>query len=876
MKTKIKLLSLVLGIAFSSVLFTQCVKNEESDGVRAVREGYASKLLADADYQKASAEKIRAEAEKLKLEAEWNAKKAEAEVEGKKLENQLKEIDIKIHEIDIKIKELELEREKWLLEKEKDEYQAGLEAQLAEYAAEIAKYEADLAQENLRKEQIEADLKALQNTILEAQRAHEIAMLESDAALVVAQQALAEAQAKFLANNPKLAEYQKLYDSLFVSPNYYAKKTGLLKDKLEKESSILELKYSSNADHLAWLFRDSLKAAQNLSYTLQLLAKYEALDGQTVEQLQAKADDAEIEWQQAQAVVAEKELIQQEKENVYDTENAKLTTENSKLSTLYDKLNGYSVQLLVLDSLYSLNSYSSPTVYPAPISSLVYSVHQSTLYGYKRILARATGRLAYLKSELLSSQPTGFGYTTSPSDYEPTKKYLEEKIKHIENELLPVVDRLISEQDAKVQEADSKLATGKEAWSSANTAYKNAVTGLNVTTATLRSQLLAWKKAATDSLTKGTTKNLSTGQRSAFFDAIQKYYEARYEFDRFVATNGLLAYIPKTSAGLKDEDAFNATDFFDADAGVVGANEWGLQLSVISALENESNVKIVNDYEWKNFDGTPGGNVYVSWPSVSTDPYASSILGALLYQSRNVYGASDIIDIHYFLLYDTKPTETVNGKSPVFSYYYSSLFYALQTAKGDLTTLVESKEKAFYVENYKTVLALVNRTIAYYEDLATEYGELVAKTEAEFAAQTDVVNAQAKVLQAAYEAYLEADAAVVTATTYANNLEGIYDLLKEANASSTLAIIKGKIAELENKINNPATGKGLIKDVEKANKALANYRASGDTDGGDIIADQIKALEAEIADIEAQIKALEAIINGIEAQMAELLKSAEE
>jgi hypothetical protein len=667
-----------------------------------------------------------------------------------------------------------------------------------------------------------------------------------------------------------------LYNQLFVSPNYYGEKTELLIGKLDKESEIIALKYSSNAERLAWLVRDSVKKAQNLSYAKQLLAKYEALDGQTVEQLQAQADNAEIEWKQALTVVAEKELIRQEKSNVYDTEDTKYGVEYDKLTTLKNKMNTSSVTLLVSDSLYSLNPYNSPAVYPAPVSSLVSSVYSQDLYGYKSILNRATGRLAYLKSELLTSQPTGFGYAATPSDYEPTKKFLEERIKHIEDVLLPAIDRQISEQNAKVSDANSKWSAGRTAWASAETAYKTTVADLNTKTTALRTQLTAWEKAANDSIVESSVEDLTTAQQNAFFAAIKNYYVARYNFDRFVAIAPLVTYIPNTLAGLNDAAAFNAEDFFVA----VGANSWGIQLTVINALKNASDIKVVNNYEYKIFDGssdkptatTSSANGAIIQPflfpastsTVATE-YVNSKFGTLLYQSRNVYGASNITDIHYFLPYDTKrPTESANGKTPAFGNYSSSLFAALQTAKDAFTLLVENKANTFYVENYKTVLALVNRTIAYYEGLATEYGALVAETEAAVAAQTEVVNAQLKVREAAYAAYLEADAAVTTATTYAGNLEGIYDLLSDANPSSTLAIIKDKIDDLETEID------GLITDVEEANEALAEYRAKGS--GSDVIADKIKALEAEIKDIDAQIKALEAIINSIEAQMAELLK----
>jgi hypothetical protein len=181
--------------------------------------------------------------------------------------------------------------------------------------------------------------------------------------------------------------------------------------------------------------------------------------------------------------------------------------------------------------------------------------------------------------------------------------------------------------------------------------------------------------------------------------------------------------------------------------------------------------------------------------------------------------------------------------------------------------LEENKANTFYVENYKTVLALVNRTIAFYEDLATEYGALVAETEAAVEEQVKVVNAQAKVQETANIALLEAQAVYNTANTHANNLKAVYDLLSNPS-TGTLAIIAARITELENKIGNTTTG--LIKKVQDANKALADYIAKGN--GSDIIADKIAKLEAEIKDIDVKIAALELIIKEIEAKMQALLQ----
>jgi hypothetical protein len=856
MKTKTKLLSLVLGIALSGILFTSCVKNEESDGVRAVREGYAAKLAGEADYQKALADVQRAEAEYTRLKAQWEKDEAAARLEWTK-------VQIELEKVRVELEKARLEHEKNLNDLEIAEKKAQLEQLLA---------------------QLEVTLQEQKNLLLAAQQEYALALINNEAALIAAKNALALAQANALANDPKLEIFQDLYAKLFVAPNYYGQRTGLLTDKLDCQTQILGLQFATNAEHLAWLKRDSIKAAESLKYAKELLSKYEGLDGLSVAELQAKADQAKLDWTSASVTAAEKNAAVTAASNVYNEENTKYTNENTKLTNLRNKLTTSVVQLVVLDSLYSLNPYNSPSVYPASASDLVNSVSSSTLSGYKNILNRANERLAYLKSEdANASQATGFGYSASPSDGQPTKKYLEEQIRYIVDVKIPAIDLQIAEQTAKVSEANTKLTAGKTAWASAESAYKTSAGQVNTTASALRAQLTTWKKAAQDSLVESSADGLTTAQQNAFFGAIKNYYVARYNFDRFVATAPVSTTygVPTTLNGtgaLSDADSFNAEDFFTA----VGDNAWSNQLSLIAALESASNVKIVNSYEYQSFDGT-GANqsvspqatggivVQASFPaSTSTveTAYVNSKLGALLYQSRNVYGAGTLDDIHYFLPYDTKrPTEAVNTKTPAFGNYTASLFNAWKTEDDALVTMKNNKANTFYIENYRTVLALVNRTIAFYEGLATEYGALVAETEAAVAAQQTAVNAQAKVREAAYAALQEATAVYTAANTHAANLQALYNTLSNP-ATGTLAIIKARIAELENQIGNPASG--LIKAMEDANKALADYVAKGG--GAEVIAARIAELEAGIKDIDAQLAALEQIIAAIEAQMQALLQ----
>jgi hypothetical protein len=626
-----------------------------------------------------------------------------------------------------------------------------------------------------------------------------------------------------------------------------------------------------------------VKAAEELKYTKELLGKYESLNGLSVAELQGKADDAKIDWTQATVTVAEKAAGTLTAQNKYNEENTKLTNENTKLTDLHAKLNSAS-SLTIADSLFSLYNYNSPSNYPASISELVQSPQTITLNGYKPTLKRATDRLAYLKSQdITTSQATGFGTNATPNWNQPTKKWLEEEIKYIIDNKVQAIDLQIAEQTAKVAEANTKLNAGKTAWASAASAYKSQVAAVNSAAAALRTQLTTWKKAAQDSVSKPAlpASSLTVSQQSAYFNVIKNYYVARYNFDRFLATGTVQStyQVPTNIDSLTAANTtFTAQAFFTtANFGL--ASNWSSQVTLITALEQVSDIKIVNNYEWFVFDESSnksivtapdatGAIVLPTWPSATSTVathYVNGGLGTLLYQSRTVYGASTLDDIHYFLPYDTKqPTETINGKTPTFGFYGASLFNDWKTKDDDLSTLKNNKAFTFYIENYRTLLALVNRTIAYYEGIAAEYGALVAETEAAVAAQLEVVNAQAKVRDAANIALQEAVAVYNTAKTHADNLKALYDLLSNTT-SSTLAIIKDIIEDLEDDIENR-----LIPAVEDANETLAEYIVEGNA--GEVIADKIAELEAQIKDIDAQIAVLDLIIQEIEAKMAALLQ----
>ncbi|MDR3350910.1 MAG: hypothetical protein LBN98_04620 [Prevotellaceae bacterium] len=833
MKTKLKLLSFVLGISLAGFLFTQCVKNEESEGVRAVRGGYAELLKGQAEYQKALADKEKAEAEYRRAQAQWD----------------------------------------------KDYYAAVTELEKAKAELEKVKVQAAEAGLDSLKAAIETKIQEQKTLLLKAQGEYAAQLIKNEDELIQAQEALAQAKADLLKNDPKLALYLELKEKLYNVTNglYYQKKT-LVGKQLETEADLIKLQYAVDADWVAYLKQDSVKAAESLKYANELLEKYKSLDGLSVAELQAQADQAKIDWTSAKAAASQQAAATVTAQNKYNEESTKYSVEATKLNELKNKLTSTSVQLVVVDSLYYLYYYSSPAVYPASVSDIVSSVLTSTINGYKNIQKRAVDRLAYLKSEdVNAAQSSGFGYSTYPSDQEPTKKYLEERIKYIEDVLVQAIDTQIAEQTAEVNAANAALTAGKAAWATAESAYKGGVTAVNNSVTALRNQLVQWKKAAEDSVAAASPGTLTTANQNAYFSAIKNYYVARYNFDRKVATGYAANYVPAYSE--LTAASFTASTFFaQTFSGSDLASDWTAQVSLVNRLLEESNVKIENGYEYDKVDGsvTSSGTIQTAWNTTlpagaASTHYVNSQVGQLLYQSTHVYGANTLDDIHYFLPYDTKkPAEPSGAKSPSFSNYSTSLFGTWASADAALTTLKTNKANTFYIENYKTVLALVKRTIAYYEGLATEYGALVAETEAAVAAQVEVVNAQLKVREAAYIVVQEALARYNTANTHAANLGNVYNALTNAT-TGTLAIIKTAITDLETQIGAPGVSPtGLYAKVNNANKALADYLAKGQE--SDLLIKLVAEKEAEIAAIKGEIAALENVIAIVEAQMEELLK----
>jgi len=135
------------------VVTTSCVKNEESEGVKAIRDGYAAQLLANASLASANA---------AYRTAEVNFK--EAEVAAQIITNRVSEV-------------------------------AALLAE-GKLAGDL-----EIAAETLKKE-----LEALATALITAQKL----TVDAEAALVTAKKDLANAQAKAAANNPNVVKINEL------------------------------------------------------------------------------------------------------------------------------------------------------------------------------------------------------------------------------------------------------------------------------------------------------------------------------------------------------------------------------------------------------------------------------------------------------------------------------------------------------------------------------------------------------------------------------------------------------------------------------------------------------------------------------------------
>ncbi|HBG41796.1 MAG TPA: hypothetical protein DDW85_10385 [Porphyromonadaceae bacterium] len=230
MKRKFFLGALLLGV----FIFSSCVDNEESLSVEQLRnsksellksqaalnaaDAEATKILAaaeaalknaQAEAEKANAQKTAAETEILKLQAklqETQNERAKQDLELAKLNVELQKTTNEQAKQELEIKKQQLEKEKTANEKEKIELQNALE------------------QQKVVKAQSEASLKQIANQLLLAEQQLQVDLARAEADLLAAQKNLAD-----LKDNLSEAEKAKLQK---LSANYVNKVRDLNEAKL--------------------------------------------------------------------------------------------------------------------------------------------------------------------------------------------------------------------------------------------------------------------------------------------------------------------------------------------------------------------------------------------------------------------------------------------------------------------------------------------------------------------------------------------------------------------------------------------------------------------------------------------------------------------
>ena len=158
---------LFVALCCGALCLTGCIKNIESESVTKIREATASKLLSEAELNKAQAEaaKIKANAEATIAEAQ--AKLIEAQAAKEEAEAKLIEAKAELQKINNEIAKVKLDEEREELKRKKAE----VEKLIAEYEAAIAWAEASQQEAIYKMEKManDAELNALK---------HEVEMLQ--------------------------------------------------------------------------------------------------------------------------------------------------------------------------------------------------------------------------------------------------------------------------------------------------------------------------------------------------------------------------------------------------------------------------------------------------------------------------------------------------------------------------------------------------------------------------------------------------------------------------------------------------------------------------------------------------------------------------
>ena len=154
---------LFVALCCGALCLTGCIKNIESESVTKIREATASKLLSEAELNKAQAEaaKIKANAEATIAEAQ--AKLIEAQAAKEEAEAKLIEAKAELQKINNEIAKVKLDEEREELKRKKAE----VEKLIAEYEAAIAWAEASQQEAIYKMEKManEAELNALKHQV---------------------------------------------------------------------------------------------------------------------------------------------------------------------------------------------------------------------------------------------------------------------------------------------------------------------------------------------------------------------------------------------------------------------------------------------------------------------------------------------------------------------------------------------------------------------------------------------------------------------------------------------------------------------------------------------------------------------------------------
>lgn len=814
---KTKLLSIVFSVALGALLLTGCMKNEESEGVYKVRDGYANLLNAQAAKEKAEADYRIAETERYRLITEWEVLKAY---------------------VDAKTQELELMKKQAL-------YAADVELALKLYEV------------------------ALQQAINELQlkmHAYAQAVYDNEVLIIAARRALALAQAQELADNPKLALFNEYYNQLFDIPTgYYQKRLNTIAELNTARTALVNLALAPRAELYTILLRDSIDVANNIKRTNELIETYNTLAGKTVDELQRDADNAQKTWKALQVAEEAAKKTAKEKEQIRDAEVAKWNAINDELTT---------------NVIAGTDPMGMATGKVADVVAFEAS-------GLRNAVKFAEKRLAYLgNTNLTLALENGYQYTSmsnpfvapyngAPTAANPSMAWIANELAKATQTNTDLNNYINNTQKNLVTQRQIDFNAVAPQWTAAKSAYDMTVTTVNNAVKALRGTVPAitptsatpvntiadWKAKTDAGFTiDGTGANTVT---AAFANNARTYLLARLQFDMpTFTTNPTISSAAGVTDPAKVYDqlyAFlnNPSSFT---AAFVNTNIASLDFIF---YDNNSDLQIIKYYEpgFKASDNTQSAAAAaiqfkappVANPAPADEYFTKTTAGKLLLLSRQVYGAGSMAAMDVLPL-SVKP----NTVPATLTHYNASLFGLWMTAKDDLEIAQQGlatsqKDK----DDYTALQTACQASIDMFTAFLAKYQPLLADAETRFKAQTTVKDAAAV-------AYVQARAAETDATRRASDAEDIYNLMQEANTSSTLANIKAYVIQLKNDLGTATSG-GYINQLIDATKALSDFRNDTLTNNEaiankqkeiDYLVKVIADLDAIIASIEAKMKAL--------------------